>query len=132
MNDRRLLRSWPLLALLCACPVEGTLGAYRTDASTTAADGSTGQTTPTSGDTGGLMACGIDGDGACPECLRSSCCATLSACAEPPSCKCMFACITAGTAVQTCVDQCTPEPATREFSMCAMRNCAAICEGAAP
>ena len=70
--------------------------------------------------------------GACSECLRAACCDALPACTDPPGCNCMFTCITAGTPARDCVDMCTPDAHTKEFSQCAMKYCADTCEGAAP
>lgn len=138
MNERPparpLLLAGPLLALLCACPIAGTLGVYRTDGATMAAEASTGDVAtslPTSADPDGMNACEDDDDDECSSCLRGACCET-PACADPPGCNCMFACIQAGTAAKDCVETCTPDAHAKEFSQCAMKYCAATCEGAAP
>ena len=138
MNDRAsarsLLLAGPLLALLCACPIAGTLGVYRTDGATMVTEAATtdaATSQPTSGDSDGMNVCQQAGDDACSSCLRSSCC-DAPACADPPGCNCMFACIQAGTAAKDCVEMCTPDAHAKEFSQCAMKYCAATCEGAAP
>lgn len=140
MNDRPLLLPWAVLALLAvvlgACPIEGTLGVYRTDAAPTSgattSDAATTDT-PTAGDGGMTDADGCElADDDCSQCLQSACCEQIPACSDPPGCTCMFACIKAGTPAKDCVDMCTPDNTSKSFSQCAMKHCAATCEGAAP